>query len=80
MKEKESAIVPVERIQQRIYFIRKQKVMLDKDLAVLYSVKPIALRQQVKRNIDRFPPDFMYQLTDKEVTILLSQNVISSYN
>jgi len=52
--------------------------MLDKDLAALYGVKPIVLRQQVKRNIERFPADFMYQLTDKEVTILLSQNVIPS--
>ena len=52
--------------------------MLDKDLASLYGVKPIALRQQVKRNIERFPSDFMYQLTDEEVTVLLSQNVIPS--
>ena len=78
MQETEGSIVPAERIQQCIYLIRKQKVMLDKDLADLYGVKPIALRQQVKRNMDRFPPDFMYQLTDKEVTILLSQNVIPS--
>jgi hypothetical protein len=52
--------------------------MLDKDLALLYGVKPIVLRQQVKRNIERFPSDFMYQLTDKEVAVLLSQNVIPS--
>ena len=71
-------IIPVEKIQSSIYLIRNQKVMLDKDLAVLYGVKPIALRQQVKRNMERFPPDFMYQLTDKEVVILLSQNVIPS--
>ena len=44
----------------------------------MYEVKPIALRQQVKRNTERFPSDFMYQLTDKEVAILLSQNVIPS--
>ncbi|MBN1974274.1 MAG: ORF6N domain-containing protein [Sedimentisphaerales bacterium] len=75
---KETAIIPIERIQQCIYLIRRQKVILDKDIAVLYGVKPIALRQQVKRNIDRFPPDFMYQLTDEEVDILLSQNVIPS--
>jgi len=76
---KSSAIIPIERIQNSIYLIRNQKVMLDKDLAALYGVKPIALRQQVKRNKGRFPSDFMYQLTDKEVTILLSQNVIPSY-
>ena len=73
-----SEIIPVERIQNNIYLIRKQKIMLDRDLAVLYGVKPIVLRQQVKRNIKRFPSDFMYQLTDKEVTALLSQNVIPS--
>ncbi len=75
---KSSGIIPIERIQNSIYLIRKQKVMLDKDLAALYGVKPIVLRQQVKRNIERFPADFMFQLTDKEVTILLSQNVIPS--
>jgi hypothetical protein len=78
MAEEKNSIIPIERIQHCIYMIRKQKVMLDKDLADLYGVKPIALRQQVKRNIDRFPPDFMYQLTDQEVDILLSQNVIPS--
>ena len=52
--------------------------MIDKDLADLYGVKPIVLRQQVKRNIERFPSDFMYQLKDKEVADLLSQNVIPS--
>ena len=76
MDDKTDLIIPAEQIRQCIYLIRKQKVMLDKDLASLYGVKPIALRQQVKRNIERFPPDFMYQLTDKEVTVLLSQNVI----
>ena len=75
---KSSEIIPIERIQNSIYLIRKQKVILDKDLAGLYGVKPIALRQQVKRNIERFPSDFMYQLTDKEVATLLSQNVIPS--
>jgi hypothetical protein len=78
MAEQTGLVIPDERIQQCIYLIRKQKVMLDKDLASLYGVKPIALRQQVKRNIERFPSDFMYQLTDKEVTVLLSQNVIPS--
>ncbi len=52
--------------------------MLDKDLAYLYKVKPIALRQQVKRNKERFPNDFMFHLTKKEVEILVSQNVIPS--
>jgi len=78
MAKDKGLIIPIERIQQSIYLVRKQKVMLDKDLASLYGVKPIVLRQQVKRNIDRFPSDFMYQLTDNEVTTLLSQNVIPS--
>jgi len=52
--------------------------MLDRDLAELYGVKPIALRQQVKRNIDRFPEDFMFQLTPEEVDILVSHFVIPS--
>ena len=50
--------------------------MLDRDLAALYRVKPIALRQQVKRNLDRFPQDFMFQLTAEEAETLVSQNVI----
>ena len=52
--------------------------MLDRDLADLYQVKPIALRQQVKRNKERFPQDFMFQLKEAEVDILVSQNVIPS--
>jgi hypothetical protein len=67
---------PAEIIDHRIYTIRNQRVMLDRDLAELYGVKAIALRQQVRRNIDRFPEDFLFQLTGEEVKILLSQNVI----
>ncbi len=59
-------IIIVESIQQRIYLIRKQKVMLDADLAALYGVTTKALNQAVKRNPDRFPEDFMFQLTKKE--------------
>src|SRR5260370_40470776 len=59
------ALIPVKLIERRIYLIRGQKVMLDRDLGELYQVKPIALRQQVKRNSDRFPEDFMFQLTKK---------------
>ena len=72
------SLIPVERIHRRIYLIRGHKVMLDKDLAVLYGVKPIALRQQVRRNLERFPEDFMFPLTGEEVRLLLSQNVIPS--
>lgn len=52
--------------------------MLDRDLAALYQVKTIALRQQVKRNLDRFPEDFMFQLTAQESDVLVSQSVIPS--
>ena len=69
---------PVSLIESRIFLIRGQKVLLDRELATLYRVKPIALRQQVRRNQKRFPPDFMFELYDEEVEVLLSQNVIAS--
>jgi phage regulator Rha-like protein len=59
-------LVPSEKIDRAILLIRGQKVMLDSDLADLYGVKTSRLNEQVKRNIDRFPPDFMFQLSDKE--------------
>jgi hypothetical protein len=74
----EQAVIPIERIASCIYLIRDEKVMLDRDLSELYDVKAIALRQQVKRNMDRFPDDFMFRLNDEEVEILVSQNVIPS--
>jgi hypothetical protein len=64
--------------EEKILSIRGHKVMLDRDLAELYGVKPIALRQQVKRNMERFPADFMFQLTSKEAELLVSQSVIPS--
>ena len=77
-KAKAKAIIPIERIASRIYLVRGEKVMLDKDLADLYQVKPIALRQQVKRNANRFPVDFMFQLTKQEFEDLRRQSGISS--
>jgi hypothetical protein len=74
----EDSAVPVALVESRILIIRGQKVLLDRDLAKLYQVKPIALRQQVRRNTKRFPADFMFELTDGEVEALLSQNVIPS--
>jgi len=71
-------ILPDEVIMSKIYFIRNQKVMLDKDLADLYDVKAIRLREQVKRNPERFPENFMFQLTEKEVDIMVSQNATPS--
>ena len=73
-----TALVPSEVIENKIYVIRGQKVMLDKYLADLYEVKPIRLREQVKRNLDRFPGDFMFQLTKEEVAWMVSQNAIPS--
>ena len=71
-------LIPLETIERRIYVIRDHKVMMDRDVAALYGVKAIALRQQVKRNSGRFPKDFMFQLHDEEVDALVSQNVIPS--
>lgn len=70
--------VAVALVERRIHRLRHYNVMLDRDLAELYQVKTIALRQQVKRNLSRFPPDFMFQLTAKEAGILVSQSVIPS--
>lgn len=66
-------------IQNKIYEIRGQRVMLDFDLAEMYEVETRVLNQAVKRNIKRFPSDFMFQLTNKEFDNLMSQIVISSW-
>lgn len=66
-------------IQSKIYEIRGQRVMLDRDLAELYQVTTSALNQAVKRNNKRFPPDFMFQLTNQEFANLKSQIVTSSW-
>ena len=68
----------LEVIQSKIYDIRGQKVMLDRDLAEMYGVETRALNQAVKRNTDRFPVDFMFQLTDEETEIWKSQIVMSN--
>ncbi len=72
------SIIPNEVITSKIYFIRNQKVMLDRDLAELYDVKNIRLREQVKRNIDKFPKHFMFRLTELETDSMVSQNAIPS--
>ena len=71
-------LVKPEHIQNQIFTIRDLQVMLDSDLAELYNVSTSRLNEQVKRNISRFPNDFMFQLTDKEWKNLISQNVTSS--
>jgi hypothetical protein len=65
-------------ITSKIFFIRGEKVMLDRDLAELFNVKAIRLREQVKRNKKKFPIHFMFRLTDEEVEIMVSQNAIPS--
>jgi cell division protein FtsL len=65
--------LPEEVISSKIYFIRDQKVMLDSDLATLYAVETKQLKRQVRRNIERFPEDFMFELTQVEYEILRRQ-------
>jgi hypothetical protein len=77
-KMSESFIIPDETIISKIYQLRNKSVMLDRDLAELYDVKAYRLREQVKRNINRFPENFMFQLTEKEVELMVSQNAIPS--
>jgi len=72
------SLIPEEVIDSKIYLIQGHKVMLDKDLAVIYGVKPIRLREQVKRNTERFPADFMFQLNEQEIDLMVSQNAIPS--
>ena len=71
-----TALVPVEIIANKIYLIRGAKVMLDRDLAELYEIENRILKQAVRRNIHRFPPDFMFELNKEENLSLRSQNVI----
>ena len=80
MKSRSTAttLVAVERITQSILMLRGHKVMLDADLAAMYGVETKALLQAVKRNLDRFPKDFMLQLTTDEWAALRSQFVTSS--
>jgi hypothetical protein len=73
-----SELVPVVKIEKRIFSIRGIQVMLDRDLAELYEVETRALKQAVKRNLTRFPADFMFELTENEVESLVSQSVIPS--
>ena len=80
MPEKESkSLLPDEVISSKIYFIRDENVMLDKDLAELYGVETRVLNQAVQRNKERFPEDFMFQLSEEEYDILISQFVTSSW-
>ncbi len=78
-KQESSLFIPDERVMNKIYYIRGLKVMLDEDLAELYGVETRRLNEQVKRNPDRFPEDFMFQLTPGEFTNLMSHIATSSF-
>jgi phage regulator Rha-like protein len=73
-----NSIIPAEHIERKIYLIRGHKVMLDNDLAELYGVPTRRLNEQVRRNMTRFPADFMFQLTTEEAENLRSQFATSS--
>lgn len=78
-KKNKQALLPDELVVSKIYFIRGQKVMLDDDLAELYRVETKRLNEQVKRNAERFPQDFMFRLNQKEFDNLKSQFATSSW-
>jgi hypothetical protein len=73
-----AAEAPSLSIESRILLVRGRKVLLDHDLAQLYQVKAIALRQEVRRNPKRFPPDFLFELDEREAEAPLSQNAMPS--
>ena len=76
---KDNSLVPVERIERAIFLIHGQKVILDKDLAMLYQVSTRDLYNAVNRNLDRFPEDFMFQLTREEFNNLMFHSGTSSW-
>ena len=77
-KQANSILMPDEIVLSKIFSFRGYKVMLDRDLAELYGVKAIRFREQVKRNKERFPESFMFQLTENEVEIMVSHFAIPS--
>ena len=79
MNRARTNLIPLSRIEKAIFLIRGEKVILDQDLAGMYGVETRALVQAVKRNIDRFPGDFMFQLSKDEFSNLKSQIVTSSW-
>ena len=80
MAKKETvSILPDEVIMNQIYYIRGQKVMIDRDLAILYGVETKRLKEAVKRNMERFPEDFMFEMTKKELENLRTQIASSSW-
>jgi len=78
INRKSESLIPEEVVVKKIILLRKEKVMMDVHLAELYRVETRTLKQAVRRNMDRFPKDFMFQLTGKEIEFVVSQNVIPS--
>ena len=79
MSNNSQLMIPDEIVMQKIYWIRGRNVMLDQDLAELYDIKTKRLNEQVKRNISRFPDDFLFQLNKEEFNNLKSQFATSSW-
>ena len=79
MNDHNEMMIPEEVIMSKIYLIRGQKVMLDMQLAELYGIETRRLNEQVRRNLNKFPSDFMFQLNQKEYKNLMSQNATSSW-
>ena len=77
-KKSTAVLIPSEAIMSKILFLRDEKVMLDVHLSEIYGVETRALKQAVRRNIDLFPADFMFSLTENEIDLVVSQNVIPS--
>jgi len=77
MTKKTNSVIPLEQIQQCIFILRGRKIMLDRDLSILYGVETKVLNQAVKRNIERFPSDFMFQLnkTEKEKVVTICDHL-----
>jgi hypothetical protein len=73
----EASLIPVRRIEQKIFLLRGEKVMLDRDLAELYGVETKVLNQAVKRNLERFPADFMFQLSKAEAVLVLRSQFVT---
>ena len=77
MSNQTTALIPAARIERRILLLRGQKVMLDRDLAELYGVETKALNQAVKRNLERFPADFMFQVSKEEAVQILRSQIVT---
>jgi len=78
MAKNTNKVVPIQQVESLIYLIRGQKVMIDSDLAALYGVEARTLNQAVKRNVDRFPDDFMFRLSEQETELLMRSQIATA--